>query len=53
MADFRRLYNENFEEYKKLLKLFVETKAKINIHCGCTEADEAKLKYDYETARRE
>lgn len=37
--DLKKLYFNSFEEYKKLLKLFVETKARMIKHCGCSEAE--------------
>ncbi len=30
---------KSFLEFKKLMKLFVETKAKMIRHCGCSESD--------------
>lgn len=39
-------YSKGMQEYKKLHKLFVEIKARLTKHCGCSEAAEKKLKIE-------
>ena len=38
------MWNSGILEYKAILKLYIEAKAKINRQCGCSEEDIQRLK---------
>lgn len=42
-VELKTISEKYFEEYKTLFKLFIETKAKMKKHCGCTEEQQSKL----------
>ena len=46
-------YNKGLLEYKKLHKLFAEMKARMEKHCGCSEAEEKRLKLSLDNANRQ
>ena len=46
--EIRELWQRGINEYKSLLKLFIETKAKINRECGCSEEKEIELKKEFD-----
>ena len=51
--ELKKLFKKGTAEYEEMLKLFIETKVKMNKHCGCSEEEEKKLKENAEKKKKE
>lgn len=51
--DLKRIFKKGTAEYQEMLKLFIQTKVKMNKHCGCSQEEEKKLKENAELKKKQ